>query len=147
MSQKNPRQALTIIEILISLVILALVTGSVFTAFSGSRSMLASAREIAMATSLAGSYLAAAESVPLSQLQAFAPVEDESAPAPFALATLGLNVPPKPFVRKVSLLRLDPAGKEGGPFFQLRVEVTWPGKDGRLPVTYSSSTILAGAAK
>ena len=147
MNLKASRRALTIIEILISLVILALVTGSVFSAFSGSRSMLASAREIAIATSLAGSYLAAASSISPAQLQVFAPIEDESAPVPFRPESLGLALPPKPFSRKVSMLQLDLAGKEGGPFYQLRVEVCWPGKDGRLPVSYSSSTILYGVAE
>lgn len=141
------RRGLTMIEIMISMVILALVAGSVFSAFSGSKSMLSSAREIAIATSLAGSYLAAAESLEISQLQVFAPAEDKMAPLPFRPESLGLAPAPEPFKRQVSMLRLDLAGKEGGPFYQLRVEVIWPGKDGRMQVSYRSSTILTGAGK
>lgn len=106
--------------------------------------MLASAREIAVATSLAGSYLAAAESIAANDLQVFAPVEEALAPDPFKPESLGLARAAAPFTRSISMLRLDLPGKDGGPFYQLRVEVSWPGKDGKLPVCYSSSTIISG---
>lgn len=142
------RQAgVTLIEILISLVILTLVAGSVFSAFSGSRSMLASAREIAVATSLATSYLAAAEAIKQKDLEAFPIIEDNIAPPPFRPDRLNLSVTPSPFLRQVSLLRLDQTGKDGGPFFQLRVDISWPGKDGKTLVTYSSFGIISGVSE
>jgi len=100
--------------------------------------------EIAVATSLAGSYLAAAESIAVKDLQVFAPTEEAMAPGPFQPESLGLSKAAAPFVRRISMLRLDLPGKEGGPFYQLRVEITWPGKDGKLPVSYSSSTVIGG---
>ncbi|MEW6710969.1 MAG: prepilin-type N-terminal cleavage/methylation domain-containing protein [Candidatus Riflebacteria bacterium] len=149
MNPKNikVRQGLTLIEIMISLVILAIVAGSVFSAFSGSRSMLASAREIAVATSLSGSYLAAAANIEATQIKVFAPIEDVEAPPAFRPEKLGIAPAPEPFKRKISILRLDETGKEGGPFYQLRVEISWPGKDGRIPVSYFSSNIIAGGKK
>ena len=143
----NKQSGLTLIEIMVSLVILALVAGSIFSAFSGSRSMLSSAREISMATSLASSYLAAARNIAVTNLKAFAPIKDALAPVAFRPETLGLAIVPENFKREISVLRLDLSGKEGGPFFQIRVDIKWPGKDGKIEVCYGSSIVVKGAGK
>lgn len=134
----------SLIEVLIALVILALVTGSVFSAFSGSKSLLYSARELSIATALAGSYLAAVNEVQIKEITSFAPADEAEVPLAFLPASLKLSPAPKPFSRQISLLAIDQTGVEGGPFYQVRVQISWPRKESGKLLSYSSSTIIRG---
>lgn len=139
-----PRGGFNLIEVLISLIIIALVAGSLFTAFSGSKSLLTSAREISIATSLAGSYLAAANSIPAKNIEVFVPTEEAFVPESFKPENLKIQSAVAPFSRKVSVLFLDQKGSEGGPFYQVRVEVTWKRKETGHLASYFSSTLIKG---
>jgi len=137
----------SLVEIMVGLVILASVAGSIFSAFSASKSLLVSSREISIATSLAGSYLAAASAIPLKDVTVFAPTDENELPEPFKPASLNIMASPEPFKRSVSLLALDQAGLEGGPFYQIRVEITWQRKETGSTAIYNSSTLLQGNAE
>lgn len=132
------------IEVLIALVIMALVTGSVFSVFSGSKSLLYSARELSIATALAGSYLAAVNEVQIKEITSFAPANEAEVPPSFLPESLNISPAPKPFSRHISLLAIDQAGGEGGPFYQVRVQITWPRKESGKLASYNSSTIIRG---
>ncbi len=136
--------AFSLIEVLIALVILALITGSVFSAFSGSKSLLYSARELSIATALAGSYLAAVNEVEIKEITSFAPADETEVPTAFLPASLKIPTVPRPFNRQVSLLAIDQAGGEGGPYYQVRVQISWPRKESGKLVSYSNSTIIRG---
>ncbi len=134
----------SLVEIMIALVILASVAGSIFAVFSASKGMLVNSREISTATSLAGSYLAAASSLPAKDITVFAPADESELPEPFRPENLRIPAAAAPFKRTVSLLAHDLAGKEGGPFYQVRVEISWKRHQTGVDATYISSTLLRG---
>ena len=137
----------TLIEVMIAMVIIALVAGSIFSTFSMSKSLLSSAREISIATSLAGSYLAAANSVSGKDIKVFSPTDESSVPVAFRPENLKIELAPKPFSREISVLFLDQQGQEGGPFYQVRVKITWKRKETKKQASYFSSTLIKGDIK
>ncbi|EKD82929.1 MAG: hypothetical protein ACD_39C01001G0003 [uncultured bacterium] len=143
----TPGKGFSLVEIMIGMVILASVAGSIFAAFSASKSLLVSSREISIATSLAGSYLSAASSIELKNIIIFAPTDESELPEPFKPASLNIMAAPEPFKRSISLLAHDQEGLEGGPFYQLRVEISWQRHETGTTATYNSSTLLQGSTK
>lgn len=142
--RKISSRAFSLIEILVALTLMALVTGSIFNAFSTSRQMLFAAGELSKATSLAGSYLAAVTGVRQKDISTFPPAEDSGLPPAFRPETLKLPPAEEPFKRLVSVFAIDNNGIEGGPFYQVNVEITWTRKNSEGTPRYFSSTIIRG---
>lgn len=134
----------SLVEILVALTILTFVAGSIFSAFSTSRQMLYSAKELSEATSLASSYLAAVTQIRRKDLSAFPLIDEASLPGPFKPETLNLPPATPPYYRKVSVFAVDRPGLEGGPFFKVNVEITWTKKSAKAEPVYLSSTIIRG---
>ena len=137
---RRRRAALTLVEVLISLIVLQLVVVPLFLVFSGSRQMVVTARELGVAVALASSYLAGVRQVAARDLVDLPPTAEVELPGPLAPATLRVATAPAGVERRVAVRRLDGGGGEGGPYARVEVEVRW-----RSPVTQRDHRYLAVA--
>ncbi len=135
---------MSLVEVLVAVLVLAMVVGPLYLVFSGSRKNMLAARELSLAISLASSYLAGLRQVPPERLIDLPASEDIEVTGPLALAALGVATAPPGITRRLSLTRVDPGGGEGGPYYQAEVVVQWTTRTARQTVTYTLASLLRG---
>lgn len=118
-------QGFSLVEVLLSLVVLSLIIAPLYLAFSGSRRHMTAARDQSIAVSLAASYMAALRTLDPRLLPDQRFTRDLDLTGPLALNQLGIATGPAGFERSVSLLRVDAENREGGPYLQAEILIRW----------------------
>ncbi len=119
------RRALTLIEVMITLVLCAVVFGPLYVVFSSSRKNVLHAQGTSIATSHASSMIAALKQIKYDDLCTMGAVSDVNLKEPFTLKLLGISSMPKSYSRTLSIDLMDTSGDEGGPYFLATVEIRW----------------------
>ncbi|MBI2945729.1 MAG: hypothetical protein HYY25_16160 [Candidatus Wallbacteria bacterium] len=130
------RRGITLLEVLLALILVALLAVPVFEMFSTSRKMTAGGQERLLASSLASSYVAALTGVAAEALSEAGPAKDSELRGPLTLRALGVAPCPAGFSRTASLLNLaaDPAV---APMWQVTVTVEWTGAVSGAPLSFT----------
>lgn len=135
------RSGLTLLEVLLSVTVVALLGVPLFQLFTTSKKMGVSGRDRLLAMSLASSYVSGLSELPLESLEEVERSEDGAIRGNLTLARLGVPPPPAGFRRTVSVLRL----ALGGPdplHWQVTVTIEWKSSVSGELLAYSLARLL-----
>ncbi len=135
-------KGLTLLEILISMLILGVIVTPIYTVFSGSRKTMMAARDLSVAVALAGTMMASIRQVDSRNLVEISGTPDSELPGPVSLQTLGIAQVPESYERRLSITKMaSPAGNSAR-FFKTEVQVKWKDKNGHRQFQYALSGLL-----
>lgn len=134
-----------LVELLIALFILQLIIAPVYLMFTETQRTMFKAADTLTASHLASSLIAGLRDLPVESLRPQPLEEDTKLVSPLSLEDLGVLPAPSEFTRKMEIIPVDPAGKEGGPFFLVEVQITWFNRKSSTQVDYVVRDLLRGA--
>lgn len=141
---KRAQYGFTLVEVLIAMFILQLIIAPVYLMFTETQKTMYKAADTLTAANLASSIIAGLRELPPEQLREQPLEVDNLLGLPFQLANMGVLPVPEEFTRKVEIAKVDPAGKEGGPFYLVEVEITWFNRKTRTRANYTVRDLLRG---
>lgn len=144
-SPKRAQYGFTLVEILIAVFILQLVIAPVYLMFSETQKTMYKAADTLTAANLASSLIAGFRDMPAELLRPQPLEEDRLLTEPFQLEKLDVLPVPEGFTRKVEIVPVDMAGREGGPFYLVEVQISWFNRKTKTPVNYIVRDLLKGA--
>ncbi|MBU1108873.1 MAG: prepilin-type N-terminal cleavage/methylation domain-containing protein [Candidatus Riflebacteria bacterium] len=142
---RRAQYGFTLVEILIAMFILQLVIAPVYLMFTETQRTMYKAADTLTAANLASSLIAGLRDVPTKAMRPQPLEEDTLLGPPYQLGILDVLPAPEEFTRKVEIIPLDLAGREGGPFYLVEVQITWFNRKTKTPVNYTVRDLLKGA--
>lgn len=140
----SSNRAFSLVELMISLIIMSIFAAMFYNAFFASKNILTSARELSMATSLAGSMLSSLKTVSEDFLTTMHNVSDENLPSGLTLTDLRISPVPENYNRELTLIRHIIPGSQKAVYIA-EVEVKWePRTRSGQVVTHKLRSIVAG---
>lgn len=141
---KHRLEGFALIELLIALFILQLIIAPVYMMFTETQKTMFKAADTLTASHLASSIIAGLRELPVESLRPQPLEKDTDLVAPLSLEDMGVLPAPSEFTRKVEIIPVDPAGKEGGPFFLVEVQIEWFNRKSSTQVSYVVRDLLRG---
>lgn len=148
LSERRHRRAqygFTLVEVLIATFILQLVIAPVYLMFTETQKTMYKASDTLTAANLASSLIAGLRDLPTKALRPQPLEKDDLLAPPLQLESLDVLPAPEGFTRKVEIIPLDLAGREGGPFYLVEVQITWFNRKTKTPANYTVRDLLKGA--
>ncbi|PKL48203.1 MAG: hypothetical protein CVV42_10495 [Candidatus Riflebacteria bacterium HGW-Riflebacteria-2] len=144
LSSRHKIAGFSLLELLIALFILQLIVAPVYLMFTESQKIMFKAADTLTAAHLASSLIASLRNSKVEILRD-QPLEDDiRLTAPLDLESLGVLPVPAEFTRKLQILSVDLAGKEGGPYYLVEVQISWFNRKTSTPVEYIVRDLLRG---
>jgi prepilin-type N-terminal cleavage/methylation domain-containing protein len=134
----------SLLELLIALFILQLIIAPVYLMFTETQKVMYKAADTLTAAHLASSLIAGLRDSPVDILRPQPLENDTELTAPLDLASLGVQAVPEEFTRKMEIIPVDLAGKEGGPYYLVEVQISWFNRKTSTPVEYIVRDLLRG---
>jgi prepilin-type N-terminal cleavage/methylation domain-containing protein len=134
----------SLVELLIAMFILQLIIAPVYLMFTETQKTMFKAADTLTASHLASSLIAGLRESPVEALRPQPLEEDTRLASPLDLESLGVLPVPAEFTRKMEIIPVDLAGKEGGPYYLVEVQISWFNRKTSTPVEYVVRDLLRG---
>jgi hypothetical protein len=134
----------SLVELLIAMFILQLIIAPVYLMFTETQRTMFKAADTLTASHLASSLIAGLRESPVETLRPQPLEEDTKLASPLDLESLGVLPVPTDFIRKMEIIPVDLAGKEGGPYYLVEVQISWFNRKTSTPVEYIVRDLLRG---
>ncbi|EKD83341.1 MAG: hypothetical protein ACD_39C00741G0002 [uncultured bacterium] len=134
----------SLVELLIALFILQLIIAPVYLMFTETQKTMFKAADTLTASHLASSLIAGLRDLPVEALRPQPLEEDTKLGSPLDLESMGVLPVPSEFTRKMEIIPVDLAGKEGGPYYLVEVQISWFNRKTSTPVEYVVRDLLRG---
>lgn len=135
------RKGVTLVELLVTVGVIALLSVPLFSSLTMSRKMGVSAMERNLAMNLAGSYIDSVAGLRASELQVFDSTPDAQLKGPLSLESLELIAAPKGFFRTVMIEEL-PSDNQRLRVFHISVVVEWEKRGTNHLLSYELNRLL-----
>lgn len=132
----------TLVEVLVTLAVIALLSVPLFQTLRTSRKIEMSASERILAMNLASSWISSVAELPKTSFKAFPPVKDLEIEGPLSLGALGLVTSPARYHRIVSIEEL-PSPEKGALVYHISVTIEWLNKKSGKVLSYKLNRLLS----
>jgi type II secretory pathway pseudopilin PulG len=136
------RIGITLVEVLVTLAVIALVSVPLFQTMTTGRKIEISASDRILAMNLASSWISSVVALPGACIEAFLPVEDLNVEGPLSLKSLGILPCPDGWNRIVSIEEL-PSSEKGALVFHISVTIEWLNKNSDKPLSFKLNRLLS----
>lgn len=140
--QVSRYRGMTLVEVLVTLAVIALVSIPMFQTMTTSRKIEISASDRIMAMNLASAWISSVVELPKDDIEVFAPLEDLHIKGPLSVESLGLIPSPEGFHRIISIEEL-PSSEEGALVFHVSVTIEWENKKSGKLLSYKLNRLLS----
>ncbi|HNS09433.1 MAG TPA: prepilin-type N-terminal cleavage/methylation domain-containing protein [Candidatus Ozemobacteraceae bacterium] len=144
MACQSQSTGFSLVELLIAMFILQLIIAPVYLMFTETQKTMFKAADTLTASHLASSLVAGLRDAPVETLRPQPLEEDTKLAAPLDLENLDVLPVPTEFTRKLEIIPVDLAGKEGGPYYLVEVQISWFNRKTSTPVEYIVRDLLRG---